>query len=143
MDDIGLDHLVVPVHGMTCASCAGRVERALQALPSVAATVNLSSEQADVHFDPTRVSPAAIAEAVERAGCDVPHENRELAISGMTCTTCAGRIESPVQRCGRDPCGSEPRERESAGRRDFRGSPSLGPHHRRTACRLRRRSVKG
>jgi Cu+-exporting ATPase len=81
---------------MTCATCAGRVEKALRALPGVQAAVNLSSEQADVQFDPTRVTPAALAEAVARAGYDVPHETRELAISGMTCATCAGRVEKAL-----------------------------------------------
>ncbi|HEY3778328.1 MAG TPA: heavy metal translocating P-type ATPase [Rhizomicrobium sp.] len=86
-------HLVLPVEGMTCATCAGRVEKALRAIPGVEATVNLSSEQADVQFDATRVAPAALADAIARAGYDVAHETRELAISGMTCATCAGRVE--------------------------------------------------
>lgn len=86
-------HIVMPIEGMTCATCAGRVEKALQALPGVQAVVNLSSEQADVQFNPAKVNPAALAEAVTRTGYEVPHETRELAISGMTCATCAGRVE--------------------------------------------------
>src|SRR5487761_904988 len=89
-------HVVLPIEGMTCATCAGRVEKALSALPGVKATVNVSSEQADVQFDPARVAPAALAEAVVRAGYDVPHETRELAISGMTCATCSGRVEKAL-----------------------------------------------
>jgi Cu+-exporting ATPase len=85
--------VLLPIEGMTCATCAGRVEKALCSLPGVQATVNLAGEQADVRYDPERVAPAALAEAVERAGYDVPHETRELAISGMTCATCAGRVE--------------------------------------------------
>ena len=86
-------HAVIPIEGMTCATCAGRIEKALQAVPGVEASVNLSSEQADVLFDSAQVQPAALIEAVSRAGYDVAHETRELAISGMTCTTCAGRVE--------------------------------------------------
>ncbi len=92
-------HVVFPVEGMTCATCAGRVEEALSTLPGVQATVNFSSEQADVRFDPARVVPAALAGAVERAGYEVPRETRELAISGMTCATCAtcaGQIEKAL-----------------------------------------------
>jgi P-type Cu+ transporter len=89
-------HIVLPVEGMTCATCAGRVEKALTALPGVQAMVNLSSEHADVQYDPARVAPDALAEAIQRAGYDVPHETRELAISGMTCTTCAGRVEKAL-----------------------------------------------
>ncbi len=91
-------HVVLPIVGMTCATCALRVEKALSALPSVEATVNLSSEQADITFDTARVAPHVLAEAVGQAGYEVPRETRELAISGMTCTTCAGRIEAALKR---------------------------------------------
>ncbi|MGE0294685.1 MAG: heavy metal translocating P-type ATPase [Hyphomonadaceae bacterium] len=86
-------HAIIPIEGMTCATCAGRVEKALQAVPGVEASVNLTSEQADVLFDSAQVQPAALIEAVSRAGYDVAHETRELAISGMTCATCVGRVE--------------------------------------------------
>jgi P-type Cu+ transporter len=89
--------IVLPIEGMTCATCAGRVEKALDALPGVQATVNLSSEKADITYDPVRADPAALAGAIERAGYAVPHETRELAISGMTCATCAGRVEKALQ----------------------------------------------
>ncbi|MBV9114620.1 MAG: copper-translocating P-type ATPase [Hyphomicrobiales bacterium] len=88
--------MVLPIEGMTCATCAGRVEKALAALPGVTAEVNLASERADVDFDPARLEPARLAEAVERAGYGVTREKRELAISGMSCATCAGRVETAL-----------------------------------------------
>ena len=88
--------LLLPIKGMTCATCAGRVERALRALPGVEAAVNLATERAEVQFDPGRIQPDALARAVERAGYEVPRETRELAVSGMTCATCAGRIEKAL-----------------------------------------------
>lgn len=90
-------HVILPIKGMTCATCAGRVDKALNAFSGVQASVNLSSEQADVAFDPKRVDPAVLADAVERAGYDVPHETRDLAITGMTCATCAGRVENALR----------------------------------------------
>lgn len=89
-------HVVLPIEGMTCATCAGRVEKALRSLPGVEATVNLTAEQADVHFDPARLAHSELGEAIARAGYDVPHETRELAVSGMTCATCAGRVEKAL-----------------------------------------------
>ena len=83
----------LPIIGMTCATCAGRVEAGLNGLPGVAATVNLADEQADVRFDPRQVAPSRLAEAVEAAGYDIRPDRRELAITGMTCATCAGRVE--------------------------------------------------
>jgi Cu+-exporting ATPase len=57
------------VAGMTCASCVSRVERALLRLPGVSeARANFASGKADVCFDPQRVSPLEIVQAVEKAG---------------------------------------------------------------------------
>jgi len=92
------ERLRLPISGMTCATCAGRVEQALNALPGVQATVNLADEQADIRFDPHRVDSAALVEAVENAGYDVPPENLEFAIGGMTCATCAGRVEQALKQ---------------------------------------------
>jgi P-type Cu+ transporter len=88
--------LVLPIRGMTCATCAKRVERALAALPGARASVNLVGEQAEISFDPARTSAGALAQAVEEAGYEVPRETRELAITGMTCATCAGRVEQAL-----------------------------------------------
>jgi Cu+-exporting ATPase len=61
-------HLRLGVTGMTCASCVGRVERALGKVPGVTeATVNLATEAADVVTD-GRVAPATLVAAVESAG---------------------------------------------------------------------------
>ncbi|CUA95637.1 heavy metal translocating P-type ATPase [Thiomonas bhubaneswarensis] len=57
------------VEGMTCASCSGRVERALRKLPGVlAATVNLAVNRAQVRYLPAMLAPAALAQAVVAAG---------------------------------------------------------------------------
>src|SRR5688572_30178784 len=61
--------VALPVRGMTCASCAGRVERALGRVDGVAeAAVNLATERATVAYDPARTDPDALARAVEAAG---------------------------------------------------------------------------
>ena len=87
------------VDGMTCASCVGRVERALQGLTGVeAATVNLATEQATVRFDTARVGLPAIVAAVQETGY-APHIlERDLIVSGMTCASCVGRVERALQR---------------------------------------------
>src|SRR2546427_193911 len=59
----------LPVTGMTCASCVGRVEKAIKKVPGVVdASVNLSSEQAAVRYDPAQVAPGQLLGAIERAG---------------------------------------------------------------------------
>jgi len=58
----------LPITGMTCASCANRIERKLNKLEGVSATVNYATEKATVSYDPEAVEPAALVGAVEAAG---------------------------------------------------------------------------
>jgi Cu+-exporting ATPase len=61
-------HLELPIEGMTCASCAVRVEKKLNKLEGVTATVNYATETASVDFDPALASTDALVGAVETAG---------------------------------------------------------------------------
>ena len=63
-----MSHLELPVSGMTCASCAARVERTLNGLDGVTATVNYATERATVDFDDEAVGPEQLVDAVESAG---------------------------------------------------------------------------
>ncbi|HDJ1439329.1 TPA: copper-translocating P-type ATPase [Serratia rubidaea] len=82
-----------PVVGMTCASCVGRVERALKAVPGVAdASVNLATERAFVTFSGAPDVAAAV-KAVNDAGYTVEQETINLSVTGMTCASCVGRVE--------------------------------------------------
>jgi len=61
-------HGGLPISGMTCASCANRIERKLNKLDGVTATVNYATEKATVDFDGAAVGAAEIVEVVEAAG---------------------------------------------------------------------------
>lgn len=90
--------LTLPVEGMTCASCVGRVEKALARVPGVSsAQVNLASETASVSVR-SSIGLADLAAAVERAGYTVPLEQVDLQIEGMTCASCATRIENVLRK---------------------------------------------
>src|SRR6266536_5532319 len=56
------------LEGMTCASCAARIEKKLNKLDGVEATVNFATEQASVRYDSTRVKLEQLVAAVERVG---------------------------------------------------------------------------
>ena len=87
----------LPIDGMTCASCAGRVEKSLAKVPGVrSVSVNLATEQARVEA-PADSLPALV-EAVQQAGYSVPAHSLELDISGMTCASCAGRVEKALAK---------------------------------------------
>ena len=60
--------LDLPVQGMTCASCANRIERKLNKLDGVTATVNYATEQASVQYDDATVTPQDLVAAVQAAG---------------------------------------------------------------------------
>ena len=62
------EHLDLPIEGMTCASCANRIERRLNTLEGVAATVNYATERASVDYDTAAVDSAELVEAVASAG---------------------------------------------------------------------------
>ncbi len=91
-------HIDLPIQGMTCASCSSRLQRALGAIDGVdQATVNLITERAALTYASDQVAPADLVQAVRDAGFDVPAETTRLAIGGMTCATCAGRVEKALR----------------------------------------------
>ena len=90
----------LPIAGMTCATCATRVERALTRVPGVrSVAVNLATERAavDVAATPTPALLAGLTAAVEKAGYSVPSETLNLRIDGMTCASCVGRVERALK----------------------------------------------
>ncbi|WP_353859867.1 heavy metal translocating P-type ATPase [Azospirillum formosense] len=90
--------LDIGISGMTCASCVGRVEKALSRLPGVTSvSVNLATERARVAFagDP---DPRAVAEAIETVGFEPQRQDFDLTVGGMTCASCVARVEKALLR---------------------------------------------
>lgn len=87
------------IQGMTCASCVGRVEKALKKVDGVEqANVNLATEQAVVESS-APLDRAALVKAIERAGYDVVVAAPiELSIDGMTCASCVARVEKALKK---------------------------------------------
>ena len=81
---------------MTCAACAARIEKNLNKLPGVQASVNFASEVARVDLEPGLTSPATVVQAIGRVGYSVPVREAEFQIYGMTCAACATRIEKAL-----------------------------------------------
>src|SRR5215831_3139727 len=113
--------LSLQIGGMTCASCALRVEKGLKKEPGVAeAAMNLATERATVTLDPTHAAPADLVQTlvrrVEATGytatpvVEPPRHapapsarsqertssTTDLAISGMTCASCVQRVEKAL-----------------------------------------------
>jgi Cu+-exporting ATPase len=118
---VALESLSLPIEGMTCEGCAGNVRRALEAVAGVrAAVVDLKAKRADVEVGPEFAGRQTLADAVKAAGYSVPDipaapapaplvtlapppapaapatEDWELAIGGMHCASCVGRVEAAL-----------------------------------------------
>src|SRR2546430_11630863 len=66
--DAAAERVRLEIGGMTCASCAARIERKLNKLDGVEATVNYATEEAAVSHDPVRVDADALIRTVEATG---------------------------------------------------------------------------
>ncbi|WP_159587642.1 heavy metal translocating P-type ATPase [Chelativorans xinjiangense] len=89
--------LSISIEGMNCASCVGRVEKAIQAVPSVvSASVNLATEHTDIAFSGPPDAEAVIR-AIKDAGYGVETESIDFSIEGMSCASCVGRIETSLK----------------------------------------------
>ena len=87
--------MVLPVQGMTCASCVAHVEKALAQVPGVRkVAVNLATESAAV--EGVGLDAAALTGAVSAAGYEVPAQHLRFAVQGMTCASCVSRIEQAL-----------------------------------------------
>ena len=89
----------LPVTGMTCASCANRVSRALSKVPGVEETnVNFATEKAMVTFSNGDVSLPVLLDAVRASGYDVATETVTVPIRGMTCASCVNRVGRVLEK---------------------------------------------
>ena len=94
---------LVQINGMHCAACSGRIERVIGGMDGVeSASVNLAAETMDLTFDPEVVTDEIIGERIKDLGFEAvfPVEggltNLNLALGGMHCAACSGRIERVV-----------------------------------------------
>src|SRR6266851_146098 len=111
----GEDRAVLALEGMTCASCAIRIEKGLKKLPGVKdASVNLATEQATVTYDPSQTGPEQMVQKVDAVGykaiplvmptpksASVEPETEShvtFNLEGMTCASCAMRIEKGLNK---------------------------------------------
>jgi Cu+-exporting ATPase len=91
MDTQRLD---LPIGGMSCASCAARIEKELQTLAGVQeAQVNFAAEKATLHYDPAALTTDQIIDKVKEIGYQVPLQRLTIPIGGMHCASCAANIE--------------------------------------------------
>jgi len=93
------------ITGMSCAACAARIEKSLKKMEGVSeANVNLALETARVKYDDSALGQDDILNAVKKTGYGAEIKRQEddsrvdLVITGMSCASCAARIEKAVKK---------------------------------------------
>jgi Cu+-exporting ATPase len=91
------EKVILPLRGMTCASCAATIEKALSGQPGVAkANVNLASEKASVEYNTDKVNIGTLIKTVSDTGYSVPLEKVSFSVGGMTCASCVSHVEKAL-----------------------------------------------
>ncbi len=91
--------IILPIAGMTCATCAVTIEKALGELEGVSkVNVNLASEKAAIEYDPAKVDVATLAKAISDTGYSVVTEKTNFKVEGMTCASCAASVEKALRQ---------------------------------------------
>jgi len=84
------------VDGMTCASCVGRIERALAAMPGVQdVNVNLATRKVQANYSDEQTTQTLVNSIIE-LGFKPQLSSAELAVEGMTCASCVSRVEKAL-----------------------------------------------
>jgi len=92
-----LERIDLPITGMSCASCAAKIEKGLSNLEGVSkATVNFASEKATVVFHPFQTDLSHLIEKVKDLGYGAKVEKVLLPIQGMTCASCVNKVEKAL-----------------------------------------------
>ena len=89
----------IGVHGMTCAACASRIEKALLKQEGVdRASVNLLAEKAVIEYDKGKTDMENLIKTIERTGYEAVFDRATFLIGGMTCAACAARVEKSLKK---------------------------------------------
>ncbi len=89
--------LKMQIEGMNCASCVGRIEKALNSASGVSnVSVNLASESVQLNYDET-LTPKDIADTLQQAGYPAVSESITFNVANMSCASCVGRVEKALK----------------------------------------------
>jgi Cu+-exporting ATPase len=89
-----LERVDLPITGMSCASCAAKIEKGLANVEGVSqATVNFALEKATVFFHPAKTDVSHLIDKIKDLGYGAKVDKVVLPIQGMTCASCVKKVE--------------------------------------------------
>ncbi len=87
----------VEITGMSCSTCSGTVEDALEGVDGVvAASANFATDEGTIEYDPEATSLGELYGAIEDAGFEAAVESRTITVLGMSCSTCSTAVADAV-----------------------------------------------
>lgn len=93
-----LERIDLPLTGMSCASCAAKIEKGLAGVEGVSkATVNFAAEKATVVFNPNQTDLSRLIDRVKDLGYGAKSEKVVLPVKGMTCASCVNKVERALR----------------------------------------------
>src|SRR5699024_2390985 len=98
-DNMAREEATLQINGMTCTACAASIEKGISKIEGVQeANVNFALERTTVVYDPAKTNVEEFEKKVEDLGYHVVQQKTEFDISGMTCATCATKIERRLSK---------------------------------------------
>ena len=89
--------IILPVTGMTCATCVATIEKGLAKVPGVSqVNVNLATEKASIEYDSSKVDTKALMDTISDVGYGVAVEKTTFSVGGMTCASCVTNVEKAL-----------------------------------------------
>jgi len=90
--------VILPITGMSCASCAVNIEKGLSQVEGVVdANVNFATEKATVTFDPEQVALGDLTKTVKDLGYEAAVERITVPIQGMSCASCVEKVQTALK----------------------------------------------
>ncbi|GMR04930.1 MAG: heavy metal translocating P-type ATPase [Thermodesulfobacteriota bacterium] len=93
----GLKSVDLPITGMSCASCASKIEKGLSKTSGIKkASVNFATEKVTISYDPKEVAPGDFIKTIKELGYGAGVEKVVLPVQGMSCASCVDKIEKAL-----------------------------------------------
>jgi Cu+-exporting ATPase len=95
----GVKTVSLPITGMSCASCAAKIEKGIAGLSGiVSASVNFAAEKITVTYAPEKVHLGDFVKAVKELGYGAGVESVTISVRGMSCASCVQKVTKALEK---------------------------------------------
>src|SRR3990172_4673486 len=89
----------LPITGMSCASCAAKIEKGITGLSGIiTASVNFATEKISITYDPEKVHLNDFVQTIKELGYGAGVESVSIPVQGMSCASCVKKITDALNR---------------------------------------------